>query len=131
MAYIFINHIIKIISTFALGLTQYLKDDSIYFWSALIARLVQGVGNAMVQTATYAIVSHVFSEAREKYLGYAEAVTSVGLMLGPVIGGPLYNLCGYFWSFAIFAGFLIVSLAVSILITPSSLNRKIEQSPLT
>ena len=112
-------------------MTQYLKDDSIYFWSALIARLVQGVGNAMVQTATYAIVSHVFSEAREKYLGYAEAVTSVGLMLGPVIGGPLYNLCGYFWSFAIFAGFLIVSLAVSILITPSSLNRKIEQSPLT
>ena len=117
---------IKILSTFALGLTQYLPGDTLYFWSALIARLVQGIGNAMVQTATYAIISHVFSEAREKYLGYAEAVTSIGLMLGPVIGGPLYNLCGYFWSFAIFAGFLIISLAVSLLITPSSLNRKID-----
>ena len=54
----------------------------------------------------------------------------MGLMLGPVIGGPLYKLCGYFWSFAIFAGFLIVSLAVSLIITPSSLNRKIEKNPL-
>jgi MFS family permease len=88
------------------------------------------VGNAMVQTATYAIISHVFSDAREKYLGYAEAVTSIGLMLGPVIGGPLYNIFGYFWSFAVFAGFLVVSLAVSIIITPSSLNRKIDQNPL-
>jgi MFS family permease len=76
----------------------------------------------MVQTATYAIITNVFSEEREKYLGYAEAVTSIGLMLGPVIGGPLYSLCGYFFSFTIFAGFLIISLIVSLIITPSSLN---------
>ena len=79
----------------------------------------------MVQTATYAIITNVFSENREKYLGYAEAVTSIGLMLGPVIGGPLYTFCGYFYSFSIFAGFLIISLIVSLIITPSSLNKRV------
>lgn len=83
---------------------------------------MQGVGNALVQTACYAIITHVFSDNREKYLGYAEAVTGIGLMLGPVIGGPLYTQFGYFESFAIFAGLLLISMVAALIITPRSLN---------
>lgn len=76
----------------------------------------------MVQTACYAIITFVYSDNREKYLGYAEAVTGVGLMLGPVIGGPLYSLLGYFASFAVFGGILAISMTVALFITPGELN---------
>ena len=76
----------------------------------------------MVQTACYAIITYVFSEDREKYLGYAEAVTGIGLMLGPVMGGPLYEHLGYFYSFTAFGGILVLSLTAALVITPGSLN---------
>jgi len=55
-------------------------------------------------------------------LGYAEAATGIGLMIGPVIGGPIYDGVGYFWSFVVFAGMLFISMLVVFLITPGSLN---------
>jgi MFS family permease len=82
-------------------------------------RFIQGIGNALVQTACYAIITFVYSDNREKYLGYAEAVTGIGLMLGPVMGGPLYEGLGYFYSFACFGGILLFSLTIALLITPN------------
>lgn len=76
----------------------------------------------MVQTACYAIITFVYSDNREQYLGYAEAVTGVGLMLGPVVGGPLYDLLGYFLSFACFGLMLLISMIVAFIITPKALN---------
>jgi len=98
----------------------------LYFAIALLARFTQGIGNAMVQTACYAIITYVYSDNREKYLGYAEAVTGVGLMLGPVMGGPLYDGLGYFWSFFAFASILGASMIVAMIITPGTLNNSTE-----
>ena len=72
----------------------------------------------MVQTACYAIITYVYSDNREKYLGYAEAVTGIGLMVGPVIGGPLYDELGYFFSFVAFASLLAASMVIALIITP-------------
>lgn len=69
----------------------------------------------------------MFADNREKYLGYAEAVTGIGLMLGPVLGGPLYSAFGYFESFAIFAGLLVVSMLVVFIITPGALNQSTQE----
>jgi hypothetical protein len=40
-------------------------------------------------------------------------------MLGPVMGGPLYEGLGYFYSFACFGGILLFSLTIALLITPN------------
>jgi MFS family permease len=81
----------------------------------------------MVQTACYAIITFVYSDNREQYLGYAEAVTGVGLMLGPVMGGPLYDGLGYFGSFACFGGMLLLSMVIATIITPGALNDSTEE----
>lgn len=81
----------------------------------------------MVQTACYAIITFVYADNREKYLGYAEAVTGIGLMLGPVIGGPLYEFLGYFGSFSVFGAMLLVSMTIALFITPSALNDSPEE----
>ena len=81
----------------------------------------------MVQTACYAIITYVYSDNREKYLGYAEAVTGIGLMVGPVIGGPLYDELGYFFSFVAFASLLAASMVIALIITPGALNNSTEE----
>lgn len=100
----------------------FVTDDQTYFYVSMVFRFIQGIGNAMIQTACYAIITFVYSENREKYLGYAEAFTGIGLMLGPVIGGFFYSFFGYFGSFACFSGVIFFSMIVSLLITPSALN---------
>jgi MFS family permease len=81
----------------------------------------------MIQTACYAIITFVYSDNREKYLGYAEAFTGIGLMLGPVIGGPFFTYFGYFGCFASFSGVIFFSMIVSLIITPSALNKNTEE----
>jgi predicted MFS family arabinose efflux permease len=49
------------------------------------------------------------------------------LMLGPVIGGPLYDELGYFWSFVAFAVLLGMSMIIAMVITPGALNNSTEE----
>jgi MFS family permease len=70
----------------------------------------------------YAIITFLFSENREKYIGMAEGVSGIGLMIGPVIGGFLYTLTDYFWTFVFFSSILGLSCAFTIMVTPNSLN---------
>ncbi len=43
----------------------------------------------------------------------AEAVTGIGLMLGPVFGAFLYSYFGYFFTFFAFGIVLLLNLAIS------------------
>jgi len=52
----------------------------------------------------------------------AEAVSGIGLMIGPVIGGFLYTLTNYFWTFVFFSGILFLSGTFTLIVTPNSLN---------
>lgn len=68
----------------------------------------------------------MFSENREKYIGMAEAVSGIGLMLGPVIGGGIYTLTTYFWCFFFFAFVLFLSALFTFFAAPNTLNQSLE-----
>jgi hypothetical protein len=51
-------------------------------------------------------------------------------MLGPVVGGPLYDLLGYFLSFACFGLMLLISMIVAFIITPKALNDSNEEEEI-
>lgn len=81
----------------------------------------------LYNTIGYAILTYVFSDNREKYIGMAEAISGVGLMVGPVIGGFLYSAFGYFATFFIFGMVLLLNFIIALLITPDSLNKSIDE----
>jgi MFS family permease len=64
----------------------------------------------------YSICTNFFPNDKDAMVGYIEAVTGVGLILGPLIGSGLYSLGGYvfiFYSFGsifIFASFFVKSI---------------------
>jgi len=44
--------------------------DKVFFAIAIIIRFIQGIGDSMVSTAAYSIISIEFPTEREKYVGF-------------------------------------------------------------
>jgi MFS transporter, DHA2 family, methylenomycin A resistance protein len=67
------------------------------------ARVVQGVGAALLLPGTLAIIAHTFPEARERAraIGVWAAVAGLSLPAGPVVGGLLVAGPGWRWVFLV------------------------------
>lgn len=61
-------------------------DDKLFFALSIVTRFLQGVGDSMVATAAYSIVSIEFPFNRDKYVGLCQTAVGVGLLAGPFIG---------------------------------------------
>jgi MFS family permease len=57
----------------------------------------------------YSISTNFFPEHKDAMVGYIEAVTGVGLILGPLIGSGLYALGGYRFIFFSFGSLFVVA----------------------
>ena len=66
----------------------------------------------------YSICTNFFPNNKDAMVGYIEAVTGVGLILGPLIGSILFSVGGYIFIFYSFGSlFIISSLSVNIVFT--------------
>ena len=86
----------------ALGLVDRLsKKELIVFFSVLL-RITQGAASAFIQTTCYAIAINDYPDAQEAMIGYIEAVTGAGLIVGPLIGSAFYTYFGFELTFYIY-----------------------------
>lgn len=64
------------------------------------ARAFQGLGGVMIQALGMAIITQVFpAEERGRALGVVGGIVSVGLALGPALGGVIIGTIGWRWIF--------------------------------
>ena len=89
------------------GLIDALETEAIVLTVGFTLRFVQGASSAFVQTTCYSIATNDFPEKKEQIVGWVEALTGLGLILGPIIGSCLYGLLGYSQTFYIYGSFLI------------------------
>ena len=72
----------------------------------------------------FSILTIIFAENREKYLGYGETAAGIGLAIGPVIGSSIYSISGYLECFILFTILLFLNGLFCLYILPKSLNQK-------
>ncbi len=92
---------------FISGMIFFTVGSGLCILSANIGQLIafrafQGFGAAMIMSNTPAIVTNAFpAEQRGMGLGVIGSVVSVGLMLGPPLGGMLIHYFGWHYIFAV------------------------------
>jgi len=91
------------------------------YW--LIAfRVLQGIGAAMVFALGMAIVTEAFPpQERGKALGFTGAVVSLGIVVGPTLGGLLIDALSWHWIFFVNLPVGILGTYLSIRFVPSIL----------
>ena len=89
------------------GFIPQLDNMAYIFTVGFTLRFIQGAASAFVQTTCYSIATNDFPEKKEQIVGWVEALTGLGLIVGPVIGSALYSLLGYAHTFFIYGSFLV------------------------
>ncbi|GGE57362.1 MFS transporter [Priestia taiwanensis] len=79
------------------------------FWLLVLARALQGIAAAATWTAGLALLADVYpKEERGKAMGIALSGQAAGMLLGPTMGGWLYELGGYHLPFIIAAAIALL-----------------------
>ena len=85
-----------------------LAPKRLFAASCLAIRVVQGLGSAMVETASFALCAELFREDLTAALGAIEVAVGAGWMLGPVFGGLLVELGGFKAPFLVMAAWVLL-----------------------
>jgi MFS family permease len=86
----------------------------------VLARIVQGTSGAATWSAGLALIADTFGPSeRGVRLGTAMAIMSVGTLLGPVVGGIVYDSLGYSATFALPAAMALAVGVAFLLVRPS------------
>jgi len=97
------------------GLISELNHKQLFITLSLLNRFLQGLSSSLIQTSLYSICTNFFPDNKDAMVGYIEAVTGVGLILGPILGSGLFALGGYKFIFFGFGGtFIFLSLFIKL-----------------
>jgi EmrB/QacA subfamily drug resistance transporter len=87
----------------------------------ILCRAVMGIGGAMILPATLAIITNVFPrEERGRAIGIWAGLNSLGIALGPIIGGSIVDNIGWQWIFLVNLPVAAVALAAGWFLIPES-----------
>jgi MFS family permease len=90
---------------------------AVFVYSTLL-RILQGVASATMATSCYAVGIWEHPEKTMFLIAGMEVVTGLGIILGPVIGTPLYSHFGFMWCFFLVGAFMLILSIVFYLCAP-------------
>ena len=102
------------------------------FWFLLLARILQGCAAAITWTAGLALLADFYpSEERGQAMGIALSGQAMGILVGPSLGGWLYQIGGYMFPFFVAAGLGVLDGLLRLLLLKEEPHREkqTEQQP--
>lgn len=100
-------------------------------WTLLAARVVQGLSTAIVHTIGYTLLTETVGKKHlGKAMGYTSMALSAGLLAGPVLGGVLYEYCGYFYVYLPAFGLIAIEILLRCMVVEKEKKLDPFSSPL-
>ncbi|KAL0969777.1 hypothetical protein UPYG_G00232160 [Umbra pygmaea] len=107
------------VCTVLFGLLDRVPEGATFISMCFIIRSVDAVGFSAAMTSTFAVSAKVFPNNIATVLGSLEIFTGLGLILGPPIGGWLYQSLGYEVPFMALGCLLFLMVPFNIYVLPS------------
>jgi len=85
----------------------------------IIARVVQGLGAALMTPQTMAVITRIFpANARGRAMGMWGAVAGVATLVGPILGGVLVDGLGWEWIFFVNVPVGLIAFVLAVRLVP-------------
>lgn len=93
----------------------------------IVARVFQGISAAVVWTVGLALIVDTVGEARVgQAMAYASSAMSMGMILGPVLGGVLYDKRGYYAAFGLAFALIGLDLVLRVMLVEKKIAVRYE-----
>lgn len=94
-------------------------------WLFVVARLLQGGATAMVAVAGLAMMTDTVEFGNlGQTIGYLGSAVTLGFLLGPLLGGLVYNVAGYNAVFGMAFAIIAVDLVMRVLVIEKKVARQ-------
>lgn len=100
------------------GLLDKVAGHNLFISLAFGIRIVEAVGNAAFLTASFAIIAKEFPNNVGTTFASLETFFGLGLIAGPMVGGALYSVGGYFLPFVVLGSTLFVTALLTACVLP-------------
>ncbi|CAG9576127.1 unnamed protein product [Danaus chrysippus] len=102
------------------GLLDKVEGHILFVTLAFIIRIVEALGNAAFLTASFAIIAKEFPNNVATMFASLETFFGLGLIVGPLVGGALYSVGGYYLPFAVLGFILFLTAILCYLTLPNT-----------
>ncbi|EEB18798.1 Chromaffin granule amine transporter, putative [Pediculus humanus corporis] len=100
------------------GLLDRIQGRHSFITLSFLIRIVEAMGNAAFLTASFAIIAKEFPNNVATTFASLETFFGLGLIVGPTVGGALYQIGGYTTPFAVLGSCLFLSAIMTSFILP-------------
>ena len=100
------------------GLLEFFEPGQSFIIFSVLVRITHAVANALVITSTFAYQAMEFPSAVAKVFSITRCVMNVTQLVGPVFGGVLHEIGGFFLPFVIMGSFQVVLALSCIFVMP-------------
>ena len=101
------------------GFLDRINDTNTFIGCSFAVRIVEAMGNAAFITSAFSIIAKEFPKNVGAAFATMETFFGVGLIVGPTVGGALYELGGYTLPFAAMGGVLLAAATATACFLPS------------
>ncbi|KAL7642274.1 UNVERIFIED_CONTAM: hypothetical protein RMT77_006835 [Armadillidium vulgare] len=99
------------------GFVDKVNDTTVFIALSIAIRIIEAIGYAGFRTASISIISSEFSDTVEIGFGFIQASFGFGVVIGPAIGGVLFEIGGFTLPFGV-VGCVLTFVAIILLFLP-------------
>ncbi|XP_043919731.1 MFS-type transporter SLC18B1 isoform X2 [Protopterus annectens] len=114
--------------TILFGLLDRAPDGPIYIAMCFVVRTVDAVGFSGAMTSSFAVLTKSFPQNVATVMGTLEIFTGLGLVLGPPLGGILYEKFGYEIPFIVLGCVVLLMVPLNMYTVPTYDDLPIRES---
>lgn len=101
------------------GFLDRINDTTAFIGLSFAVRIVEAMGNSGFLTASFSIIAKEFPEHVGATFASLETCFGLGMIVGPTLGGALFELGGYTLPFVTLGSMLILAASLTYCILPS------------